>query len=173
MKTQTGLYNYKAMQWQLSLSGVHFTNLKWVMELEKRKGKWAHPILNVVEMGNLQKWIKAPSVKCTARLPRVRSAMVVLKWLVSGKGDTKDALWLRRTLVMADHLITTGQTLWDADLVITKSGLFSRWIPWSVSICGLLGRHPHRPKTSGAFPWHVFPLNFPPWVPGVFLSCQH
>lgn len=39
------------MQWQLFLAGMNFTNLKQVMELEKRKRKWACPLLNVVETG--------------------------------------------------------------------------------------------------------------------------
>lgn len=55
METQRGLYSYGAVQWQLSFSGVHFTDLKRVTALEKRNKERVHPSPNVVEMDNLQK----------------------------------------------------------------------------------------------------------------------
>lgn len=54
-ETQRGLYSYGAVQWQLSFSGVHFTDLKPVAELEERNREQVHPSPNVVEMDNLQK----------------------------------------------------------------------------------------------------------------------
>lgn len=103
----------------------------------------------------------------------VCSARVALKWAISGKGDTKFALCQKRAFGMADHLRTTGQTLWDVDLLISMSGLFSRRIPPSVLICSPRDQRPYRPKPSEVFPWHMFPLSSPHWVPGILLSYQH
>lgn len=64
---------------------MNFTDLKQVMEREKRKRKWAWPTLNVVESG----W--GGGVKCEASLPRVRSAVVALTRVLGGKGDTFSA----------------------------------------------------------------------------------
>lgn len=74
---------------------------------------------------------------------------------------------------MADHLRTTGQTLWDVDLLISMSGLFSRRIPPSVLVYSPRDRRPYRPKPSEVFPWLMLPLSCPHWVPGILLSYQH
>lgn len=143
------------------------------MELEKRNRERVHPSPNVGETGNFAKVNDGSECQLCGSAAWVCSVRVALKWVISSKGDTKNAVCQKRAFGIADHLRTTGQTRWDVDFLISMSGLFSRRIPLSVLICSPWDRHPYRPKPSEVFPWHMFLLSCLHWVPGILLSYQH